>query len=250
MIIFRPVVMWALLGHNVRLERKLAEYVMFVYGAADDINTNPVGCGADPERGAKQLKDIGTPFTDDLEADIRNGGHRINLDSVGFVLEKVELPVDPMTPEEMRNCATILKDELKEKAQFSDGSSFRADRLIEMALLVGKEHLQQKVIPDLQIIRTGELAIYGFPGEPFLELGQRIMAESVYPFVICSTVTNGNCRYFPTKATFDLFKDGIYSKNRGYGYYEIYQGCGRFMPAYKSNIADFIVNKFLSMRAE
>ena len=230
------------------LERGLAENVMFVYGTAGNINTNPVGCGADPEQGRRQLQDIAVPFVADLEADFGNG-RELNLEPIGHVLETVDLPVAPMSADEMRRCVAVLREEVKSGAPFSDVTAFRADRLTEMALLYDAKKLPARVAPDLQVIRAGELAFYGFPGEPFIELGNRIMKESAYRFALCSTVTNGNCRYFPTRETFELYPEGMYSQNRGYGYYEIYQGCGRYMPAYTADIADFIVERFLSMRA-
>ena len=233
---------WA--GETTRqlLELKLAENVMFVYGAAGDINTDPVGCKLDNERGTRQLQAIGKVLSTDLAADIAKGGQPLNLEPLGFVLEPVELPIQHQTADELRDIASKLDENSPE-------DKFRIARLIEMAILLDQRKTPLSVIPDFQIIRAGDLAIYGFPGEPFYNLGKRIMEESVYPFAICSAVTNGNCRYFPTPETFDMFPDAWFSKERSYGYYEIYQGCGRYMPAYQRNIADFMVDKFLSMRA-
>ena len=218
-------------------ERKLADNVMFVYGAAGNINTEP--CCLDEEHGDPELRRIGKSLADDLENGLAAGGKELKLDGIGFVLEQVEMPIQVHTPEQMREFSAFLADKNK----------FLSDRLREMALLVENQKRKLQVIPDLQIIRAGDFAVYGFPGEPFVELGKRIMAESEYPFAICSTVTNGNCRYFPTRETFEKFPDGFKSENRGYGFYEIHQGSGRFMPPYQPDIADFIVNKFLSMKA-
>jgi hypothetical protein len=61
-----------------------------------------------------------------------------------------------------------------------------------------------------------------------------------------TAIANGNSRYFPTKETFEKNPD-IISESAGYGYYEIHQGCGRFMPEYKDNIAEFIVSELLAL---
>ncbi len=73
------------------------------------------------------------------------------------------------------------------------------------------------------------------------------MEKSPGVFPIAAAVANGNCRYFPTPETFDLFPDGILSEKRGYGYYEIFQGAGRFMPTYTRDIASFTAGRLLEI---
>jgi hypothetical protein len=127
-------------------------------------------------------------------------------------------------------------------------NKFLCDRMDEMALYIEAGN-NINVITDLQVLRIGDIFIYAFPGEPFVELGHKIMAESPGKFAIAVGVANDNCRYFPTPETFDCFPDGLFSTNRSYGYYEIYQGCGRFMPVFKRNIASFMTDRLLEIAA-
>ncbi len=218
-------------------ERKLADTPVFLYGAAGDINTEP--CCLDLEAGGKELERIGKAYVDDLERSLNEGGKAIELLPLRAVLNGLELPTVQETPEEMRKNAEVIRE----------AKAFLADRFEEMAILA-EQGETFRTASDFQVLRMGELVLYTFPGEPFYELGQRVMNESPYPFPLVCAVANGNNRYFPTAATYRMFPDGIASRNRGYGFYEIYQGAGCFKQRYRENIADYIVDQLLSMTPE
>jgi len=209
-------------------ERGMAETPFFLYGAAGNVNADPVGGGE------THLLRIGKSYVDDLEAGVKAGGRELNLWPLSSALEAVVLPTVHEDAAQMLENARIL------------APSFLSSRFEEMAILA-EQGRSFEVKPDLQVLRIGDIAIYAFPGEPFCELGKWIMDESSAPFPMAAGVANGNCRYFPIQATFDKFKDGIASTNRGYGFYEIYQGAGRFMPRYQPDIARFVVDKLLAM---
>ncbi|OQA82749.1 MAG: hypothetical protein BWY31_03097 [Lentisphaerae bacterium ADurb.Bin242] len=214
--------------------RKLADTPFFLYGAAGNINTEP--CCKQETEGEELLKRIGKSYVDDLEKSLKAGGKEISLHPLQNALERVRMPTVEEDSAQMReNAETVRKI-----------NPFLADRFEEMAIL----HDRGKRFPvrlDLQVLRMGDVAVYAFPGEPFVELGRRIMEESAFPFAMPVGVANGNGRYFPTPETFDMFPDGLATRKASYGFYEIYQGAGRFMPRYDRNIADFIVTRLLNL---
>jgi hypothetical protein len=215
-------------------ERKLAEIPFFFLGTAGDIN---VIWSQPPENRDPNLLEISNFYTDELEKDLNNG-QELKLDSIESVLENFEFPTQIMSSEEMRKTAESIKERIP----------LLYNRLIEMATL-SDQGADFRVLKDLQVLRMGDLAFYAFPGEPFLELGQRIMAESPFKFPVAISVANGNGRYFPSKETFNRFPSITMLKDWGeYGFYEIHAGAGRYMPKYKDNIADFITEKSLNLK--
>jgi len=56
---------------------------------------------------------------------------------------------------------------------------------------------------DLQCIRIGPLALLSCPGEPFLEISQRIVTDSPFPHTLFSGYSNGAFGYLPTRQAFE-----------------------------------------------
>ena len=214
-------------------ERALAETPFFLYGTAGDIN---VIWSRPPEQRDENLLEISTAYTDDLERDLANGVE-LKLTPIQSALEAFELPTEIMSAAEMRHTAGLIAGKMP----------FIHDRFVEMAELADRG-ADFRVIKDLQVLRMGDVALYAFPGEPFLALGQRIMRESPFTFAMGVGVSNGNGRYFPTRETFDRFPSITQLDDWGhYGFYEIHAGAGRYMPKYQPDVADFLVDTLLGM---
>lgn len=221
-------------NHLIR-ERKLAEVPFFVYGAAGDINFNWRKLKATPEERESDLKWAGECYVNDLENGMASGGKEIQLAPIQSAFDTVELPTCIENAEQLRHNAELLKETWP----------FASDRYTEMAILAeqGKDF---RVLKDLQSLRMGDFVLYAFPGEPFLKLGQDIMAKSPFPLAMPVGVANGNGRYFPIPETFRRFPV-INPEKFDYGYYEIWAGAGRYMPRYRENIAEFLVDKLLHL---
>lgn len=56
---------------------------------------------------------------------------------------------------------------------------------------------------ELHCIRIGSLAFLSCPGEPFLEISQRIVAGSPFEYTLFSGYSNGAFGYLPTRQAFD-----------------------------------------------
>lgn len=66
-------------------------------------------------------------------------------------------------------------------------------------LYAGKETVDWQ----LQCIRIGSIALLSSQGEPFIEIAQRIVAESPFPHTLFSGYSNGGFGYIPTREAFD-----------------------------------------------
>jgi hypothetical protein len=64
-----------------------------------------------------------------------------------------------------------------------------------------------EVETELHGIRLGEVALVGFAGEPFSELGVQVKARSPFPHTLFSGYTNDYLGYLPTA---DAYPDGGY----------------------------------------
>ncbi|OPY89398.1 MAG: hypothetical protein A4E71_00013 [Smithella sp. PtaU1.Bin162] len=213
----------------------IAEDTIFLQGALGNINTVPV-CVNDVNEGRKHIERISASYVKSLVAGLNNETEMINT-NIAFLSRDFLLPVKTVTPESLRKTA--------EKLATHGRSKFLIDRLQEMALYIEAGN-SIDVMAELQVLKIGEAVVYAIPGEPFLELGMELMAKSP-GFPVVAAIANGNCRYFPTEDIFARFSD-ILSQPSG-GYYEIHQGCGRFMPEYQDNISQFIIEKLLEIVA-
>ncbi|MDX9981493.1 MAG: hypothetical protein RBU25_15835 [Lentisphaeria bacterium] len=219
------------------VERGLAKHALFLQGAEGNVNTAP--CCRNQTEGEPELERIATSYVDSLAAGLASATPMQSTD-IGCILRETTFPTKPCTPASLRERANQLREAHPERA-------YLIQRLEEMAL-----HLEHggelAVTADLQVLRIGVAAIHSVPGEPFVEVGAEIMRRSPAPFPLVAAIANGNCRYFPTPATFAQHPDIL--GPGGYGFYEIHQGCGRFMPEYDDHVADFLAEQTTALARE
>ena len=60
---------------------------------------------------------------------------------------------------------------------------------------------------EVQVVRIGDLAVVGLPGEIFVEFAFDIKRQSQIPYTIVSNLSNGNFGYIVTK---EALKNGGY----------------------------------------
>ena len=53
------------------------------------------------------------------------------------------------------------------------------------------------------VVRMGDVAFVGMPGEPFQDTGYVIKEKSPFPVTLVTALTNGGSGYFPTRAAFE-----------------------------------------------
>lgn len=215
-------------------ERGLARNAAFLYGAAGQINTSP--CCKNLEEGEPELRRIGRAYVEDLERGLA-GGEAAAATPVAARMERFEVPYEAVSPAELRRDAQRMRE--------IGGRQYVIDRMEEMALWLEAGNRPQDTA-DLQALRVGDLYLYAFPGEPFLELGKEVERRSP-GFAMPVAVANDNQRYIPTLRAFEENPEVVVA-NKGYGYYETrFAGFGRFRPSFKPEIGDLMVGALLGM---
>jgi hypothetical protein len=76
--------------------------------------------------------------------------------------------------------------------------------------------LSKSVAAELQIIRLGDIAFVGLPGEPFVELGLSIKETTGLRTVFICGYTNDDIGYIPTR---DEYSQGGYEIDEAFKYY-------------------------------
>jgi neutral ceramidase len=150
----------------------------------------------------------------------------------------VTLPAAQYPPiEELTAQAEMRKDELERARESGDPAAIRSAtaRATRASILVnrsrmlkGASHLER----ELQGIRVGSVAFLSMPDEPFIELGQEIVAASPFIHTLFSGYSNGNSGYLPTRAAF------------AEGGYEVWASL------YSADAADILVREAVSLLRE
>jgi hypothetical protein len=220
------------------LDRKLAENVLFLQGACGNINSAPACC--DEAAGDAELRRIGASYVEDLERGLA-AGCALTATPVRGRLQRTELPTEPVTPAFLREAAARMRA--------IAGRAYVIDRLEEMALYM-ENGGEVSIAADLQTLRLGDIYLYAFPGEPFVELGRAVIERSPGRFAFVAEVANDNGRYLPTPETFAANPE-LVTAAPGRGYYETqFAGFGRFRARYKPEVGPFVVERLLAAARE
>ena len=183
---------------------------MFLNGTTG--NLNPLNRGT--FEWAERLGNI-------LGAEVVKVCQRIDTTSdveIRMAKEKVELVSSELPPES--ELAAIIQ---KRKEQLGD--SYNPDREIylnwaEDALDMVRKGKKSAVVPvEVQVLRMGDIALAGIPGEVFVEIGLEIKKKSPFQHTYAVAHTNGCIGYMPTR---EAFQEGGYETHTAYKLYGIY----------------------------
>jgi neutral ceramidase len=139
---------------------------------------------------------------------------QISLNSLQVHTERVELPVPVIPPGEEKWAQEIMKQYGKsESPPFND--VVRAWRILDLVeLSSGVRYASTTTVPlvkgggalssEIQVLAIGnELALVGFPGDAFVELGLAIKLNSPFRFTIVNEQSgNGSISYVPNRKAF------------------------------------------------
>ena len=235
---------WMGAANRIIRERHLADYALFLQGAAGDQNTR-ISCLITKRESAG--RELAAEYVSYLERDMPNGTS-VDPSKIFFRLKCFEVPTVEQTAEQLRHDAEAYfargRDEA-EKAYWT----INGTRLQEMAILAGKKY-PLGCSHDLQIIRLGETEFFFVPGELFIEPGIELLegADSKFPFI--STLSNGDGAYLFTEKVARQYPSAFTESQKSYGYYEIYGYMHQLRYKYQDNIASFIINSFRTMEEE
>ncbi len=142
---------------------------------------------------------------------------------VRSVSRKVALQRQQFSDEQLDWACKVLKEaELNPAAGQVDGLP---DEHYARLWLTMAEQQDQPDEVEVQVLRLGELAVVGLPGEIFCEYGKQIKAESVAPHTLVIELAGDSIGYLPTREAFDQ------------GGYEPTVGSTRYQPGSADKLA-------------
>lgn len=224
---------WPGAANQAIIIRQIAANVIFLQGAAGDINTEKHVLPL--EEGKKALVEITEIYLNSLQSGLAKG-KTMSAIPLKAELKKVEFPSEDVTPEYLR----------KNAAKLRESAAYQADRMEEMAIYM-EAGGNVKINTDLQVLRIGDLLVYAVGGEPFYEIGREILNKSPGKAAMVASIANDNLRYIPTPKAFAEFPD-ILAEKKGYGYYETqFAGFGRYRAKYRADIGPFLIKNYLDI---
>ena len=125
----------------------------------------------------------------------------------------VPLPIKPFPPpeeleaeaQELRNVLNRLRAHgSEEEVRAATAKATQANARAENARLY---HGKTAIDWRMQGIRIGEIALVSIQGEPFNEIGRRVVAGSPFPHTLFSGYSNGGFGYIPAR---EAFREGGY----------------------------------------
>jgi hypothetical protein len=235
---------WMGAANRILREQKCADYMLYLQGAAGDVNTRS-SCGAEKRPGVG--RELAEEYVKYLTADL-DKGTPLALGEISFVLRTFEFPIVRQTPAELRRDAEFLRNKGKNDRE-REYWGINALRLEEMALLLerGFDLVEDH---DLQIIRMGEVSIYFVPGELYIEPGCELLENSTAKHPFISTVSNGNGQYYFTEKSGERYPSIDCKPEKLFGFYEIYSYMHQQRFKYQNCIASFILERMRMLENE
>jgi hypothetical protein len=111
-------------------------------------------------------------------------------------------------PEELESQARALQGDLERLRAEGTEEEIRAATALATQARMGADrarlyHGKTHVHWQLQGIRIGATALVSVPGEPFIEIGQQIVANSPFTHTLFSGYSNGGFGYLPARTAFE-----------------------------------------------
>jgi len=172
------------------------DYVpIFAQGCCGDINHVDVSTTA-PQKGFAEAERIGNRLADAAFLALKKP-RAIAEPRLGAASALVALPLQMYSPDAITSARKTLE---KEKRLFLE--EVHAHKVVKVAQ-IGKPALETEV----QVLRIGDVAVVGLPGEVFVELGLWVREKSPFPLTIVSELANDSIGYVPTRKA---CKEGSY----------------------------------------
>lgn len=166
----------------------------FGNGCCGNINHIDYSDNSAARRGYGAAERIGYMLAADTSRALRNA---TGLKGLEIAVSREYVPLKRLTvsKETYYKSLKILEESDREKGKDeSDGLPEELQALVQIQMYE-KQHQMDNV--EVMVIRLGNLAIVGLPGEIFCELGMRIREESVSAHTIIIELANGAIGYIP-----------------------------------------------------
>ena len=188
---------------------------IFTNGTSGNINHNDVTRSAQFDSRQESVR-IGTILAGDVLRTypaLRN----IEVNSLGIKTRIVELPVPEVSPGETEWAKDVINRYGSQENPPSFNEVVEAWRIIDLSEIDGGLQSRHELTTTVPLINGGgaiesevqaivlgkELALVGFPGDAFVELGLAIKENSPFPFTVVSEQSgNGVLSYVPNRKAF------------------------------------------------
>ena len=84
----------------------------------------------------------------------------------------------------------------------ADPASRKVDQRLAQELYALKKHPKRFALVEIQAIRIGDVALVGFPGEPFSDMGLQLRKRSPFGRLLISELANDELGYFATEPAY------------------------------------------------
>lgn len=84
----------------------------------------------------------------------------------------------------------------------ADPAASKVDKRLAKELYALKKHPKRYALVEIQAIRIGDVALVGFPGEPFSDMGLQLRKRSPFGRLLISELANDELGYFATEPAY------------------------------------------------
>lgn len=131
--------------------------------------------------------------------------------SIDFMQQDIQIPSNMPKPEEMEEAYYIHKLHLEGRdAELPYTGMMLTTKVAEAGRKIRLEHGPITFPLRMSLIKLGDVAFVGIPGEPFTGIGIGLKDLPDWKMICPTCLTNGNCGYFPMKDSYD---EGGYEAN-------------------------------------
>ncbi|MEO6908873.1 MAG: neutral/alkaline non-lysosomal ceramidase N-terminal domain-containing protein [Abditibacteriaceae bacterium] len=204
------------------IETRTGAIGLYCNGASGDINPLlPGTTNAWGEGSYERVEAISAQLTG-AALDIWPRLEPLESSEIKIVSHQLELPLQmPLSEIELKQLCDESLTQMRMAAQVGEQSrsaSATFEWAMQLREAIKRNDVARSVSIELQLIRIGEIAIVGIPGEVFAALGLAIKrgARSRNTFVLGTT--NGNIGYIGARAAYGKLKYELGEAHRYYGY--------------------------------
>lgn len=178
---------------------------MFIQGAEGDVNHVNVKYGG-KQRGLVQAEYMGHALAGTV-LKICDRAVECRADDIAIASREIEIPTNRENHrlEAARRIVELHRS--GRDAEIETGNASVTTVVAEALRIIGLENGPDSYRFTLTALRLGDIAIAALPGEPFSEIGRRIIAASPVNTTLVAALTNGGEIYFPTA---NIYKEGGY----------------------------------------
>lgn len=192
------------------VERECDVRCVFVNGTQGDLNNNNKLLPKVPASHEKAMA-LGTELGRAVAA-VFDQAESTGMTGLNYAMGTVQLRTkrDPSKVPESRRIVELFRagrtEEIHPTLKMANYLYCEASQLCRL-----EDGQLDTVTADIQVLAFGGLALAGFPGEPFSEVGKYVRANSPFPATCACCLTGNSLGYFPMESDFALGGYEVYN---------------------------------------